>query len=61
MDIPDIEIIMLGELEKPGGIGEAPVVPVAGALANAIFNATGVRVTRTPFTPKNILTALARG
>ena len=33
----------------PGGIGEPPTPPAAPALANAIFNATGVRMRRMPF------------
>lgn len=42
------------------GIGEPTVVPVAAALANAVFDATGVRVTHVPFTPERVLEALAR-
>ncbi|WP_243319837.1 molybdopterin cofactor-binding domain-containing protein [Geothrix sp. SG200] len=40
------------------GIGEPPVVPVAAALANAVFDATGARVTHVPFTPERVLEAL---
>ncbi len=42
------------------GIGEPPVVPVAAALANAVFDATGARVTHVPFTPERVLEALKR-
>ena len=42
------------------GIGEPPVVPVAAALANAVFDATGARVTHVPFTPGRVLEALKR-
>jgi len=42
------------------GIGEPPVVPVAAALANAVFDATGARVTHVPFTPERVLEALMR-
>jgi CO/xanthine dehydrogenase Mo-binding subunit len=42
------------------GIGEPPVVPVAAALANAVFDATGARVTHVPFTPERVLEALSR-
>jgi len=42
------------------GIGEPTVVPVAAALANAVFDATGARVAHVPFTPERVLEALAR-
>jgi CO/xanthine dehydrogenase Mo-binding subunit/aerobic-type carbon monoxide dehydrogenase small subunit (CoxS/CutS family) len=60
LDIPEIQIFLKGQMEGAGGVGEAPVVPVAGALANAIFNATGFRPTRMPFTPKNILASMGK-
>jgi CO/xanthine dehydrogenase Mo-binding subunit len=37
------------------GIGEIPLVPTAPAVANAIFNATGIRVTQLPITPEQVL------
>jgi xanthine dehydrogenase YagR molybdenum-binding subunit len=40
------------------GIGEPPIIPTAGAVANAIHNATGVRMTTLPMTPDRVLTAL---
>jgi CO/xanthine dehydrogenase Mo-binding subunit len=40
------------------GVGEPPIVPVAGAINNAIKAATGVRVTELPATPERILKAL---
>ncbi len=42
------------------GVGEPPVVPVAAAIANAIKDATGVRLMELPMTPERILAALAR-
>ena len=42
------------------GIGEAPVVAVAGAVANAIAAATGVRMGRLPMTPRRVWRALNR-
>lgn len=57
-DIPEIEVVLLGQAERSSGVGEAPVVPVAGALSNAIFNAIGKRVTKMPFSPRNVLEAL---
>jgi len=49
------------------GIAEGCIIPAVGALANAVFNATGVRVRELPITPDKILmglmnsTVLSRG
>ncbi|MGE0799082.1 MAG: xanthine dehydrogenase family protein molybdopterin-binding subunit [Lautropia sp.] len=40
------------------GASEAPVSPAAGAIANAIFDAVGVRITSLPITPEKVLTAI---
>ena len=40
------------------GVGEPPVVPVAAAIANAIKDAVGVRMTHLPMTPERVLAAL---
>lgn len=40
------------------GVGEPPIIPTAGAIANAVYNATGVRMTALPMTPDRVLTAL---
>jgi 4-hydroxybenzoyl-CoA reductase subunit alpha len=40
--------------------GEGPIVPVPGAIANAIYNAVGVRITELPITPEKILKALEK-
>ena len=42
----------------PRGCGEMPVIPVAPALCNALFNITGKRLRRTPFTPERVKKAL---
>jgi CO/xanthine dehydrogenase Mo-binding subunit len=41
------------------GAGEAATAPVAAALANAIFDAVGVRLRRVPMTPDRVKQALA--
>jgi xanthine dehydrogenase YagR molybdenum-binding subunit len=41
------------------GVGEPVTIPTAPALANAIFDATGVRVTHAPVTPARLLELMA--
>lgn len=48
-DIPPIEVHIMENDEKPGGVGEPGLPPFAPALANAIFDLTGQRVRRLPF------------
>jgi CO/xanthine dehydrogenase Mo-binding subunit len=59
--VPDrIDIAILNRPELPAtGAGEASTRPVAAAIANAIFDATGVRLRRAPFTPERVKAALA--
>ena len=59
-DVPSIEVILLERPEETlWGGGEASTVPVAAALGNAIFDATGVRLRRVPFTAERVKRALA--
>ncbi|MEC8495844.1 MAG: xanthine dehydrogenase family protein molybdopterin-binding subunit [Planctomycetota bacterium] len=46
------------ERDSVCGMAEAPIIPGQSAIANAIYNACGVRMTRMPFTPDNVLTAI---
>ena len=59
-EVPDsIELVIVGN--KPGrsyGAGEPSTRPVAAALANALFDATGARLRRVPFTPERLLAAM---
>jgi len=43
------------------GIAEPAVIPAVGAIANAVFNATGVRIRELPITPDKILMGLISG
>jgi nicotinate dehydrogenase subunit B len=54
----DIVIINHPEL-PPSGAGEPSIRPVAAAIANAIFDATGVRIRRVPFSPDRVKQALS--
>src|SRR5436305_12182380 len=54
--IPKIDVLMLPRQDQPPlGVGESASVPSAAAIANAIFDATGVRFRELPFTPERIL------
>ncbi len=63
-DVPIINKI--DEVETPDpttshgqkGVGECPIVPVAAATANAVFDATGIRFTELPLSPEAVLPAL---
>ena len=58
-DIPKIDVLMLPRQDQPPlGVGESASVPSAAAIANAIFDATGVRFREPPFTPERILRGL---
>ena len=60
-DIPKIDVLMLPRQDQPPlGVGESASVPSAAAIANAIFDATGVRFRELPFTPERILGGIAR-
>jgi isoquinoline 1-oxidoreductase len=57
-DVPPIEVVLLDRRDlPPAGAGEAPMIAVAPALANAIFEATGLRLRSLPLTPHGMLPA----
>ncbi|MCI0546063.1 MAG: xanthine dehydrogenase family protein molybdopterin-binding subunit [Candidatus Rokubacteria bacterium] len=64
-DLPRIETIIV-EVPSPAGpfgargVGEPPIVPAPAALANAIQDATGLRLTELPLTPERIALGLAK-
>jgi CO/xanthine dehydrogenase Mo-binding subunit len=61
-DVPDIDTVLINRPDMPAlGAGEPSIVPVTGAIANAVFDATGARLREVPFTPARVLAALKAG
>jgi CO/xanthine dehydrogenase Mo-binding subunit len=55
-----IDVVLINHPElPPTGAGEPSIRPVAAAIANAIFDATGVRIRRVPFSPDRVKAALS--
>ena len=63
LDLPEIKPILV-ETNDPAcpfgakGIGEIVLVPTAAAIANAIYDAVGIRIRELPITPEKVLQAL---
>ena len=61
-EVPALEFELIQRLDQPPlGVGEAASTPVPAALANAVFDATGVRLRTVPFRAERVKAALARG
>jgi xanthine dehydrogenase molybdenum-binding subunit len=63
VDVPLIEPILLNRPDPIGpygakALGEPPLVPVAAAIANAVYDATGVRIHELPITAEKVLAGL---
>ena len=57
--VPEMEVILVGtDHDIPYGGGEPPIVVMGGAIANAIFDATGARVLRQPLSPERVKAAI---
>ncbi len=62
-EIPEMDVTFIESMDGEGprgakGVGEAPAICIAAATANAIYNATGVRILALPYTPENVYRAL---
>jgi CO/xanthine dehydrogenase Mo-binding subunit len=57
-EVIDVVIINRPEIE-PSGAGEPSIRPVSAAIANAVFDATGVRIRRVPFVPDRVKSAMS--
>jgi xanthine dehydrogenase molybdenum-binding subunit len=62
-DMPELAITLIETVDADGpfgakGVGEAGTIPVAAAVANAVKDATGVRITELPLTPERVYRAL---
>jgi CO/xanthine dehydrogenase Mo-binding subunit len=56
----EVNVVLINHPDiAPSGAGEPSIRPVAAAIANAIFDATGVRIRRVPFSPDRVKSALS--
>lgn len=56
--VPEIDVILVESGHHPSGVGEPASTVVAPAVANAVYNAVGVRIRHMPITPEAVLDAL---
>jgi nicotinate dehydrogenase subunit B len=58
-EVPEVQINLINRPDVPSsGAGEAATTPIPAAIGNAIFDATGIRLRRVPFTSERVLAAL---
>jgi CO/xanthine dehydrogenase Mo-binding subunit len=59
-EVPKVQTILINRPDQPStGVGEMATNPVAAAISNAVFDATGVRLRSLPFRPDAVRTAFA--
>jgi nicotinate dehydrogenase subunit B len=58
-ETPEIEIVLINRFDQPAvGAGEPATVTTAAAVANAVYDATGIRLRQIPFTPERVKESL---
>ncbi|HEX5767469.1 MAG TPA: molybdopterin cofactor-binding domain-containing protein, partial [Burkholderiales bacterium] len=57
-EVPAVEVLLMKNTENPVGAGECAMGPTAAAIANALYDALGVRVRDLPLTPERIAAAM---
>jgi CO/xanthine dehydrogenase Mo-binding subunit len=58
-EVPKVEVVLLNRPDQEAtGAGETAITVVAGAIGNAIFDATGARIRQVPITPERVKAAL---
>ena len=53
-ETPEIQVDIIADNDKPDGVGEPGLPPLAPALGNALFDLTGIRLRKLPFDLENI-------
>jgi nicotinate dehydrogenase subunit B len=60
-DVPDVDVVLIDRPDvRSSGAGEAACIPLGAVISNAIFDATGVRMRRVPFTDDRVRAALSQ-
>jgi isoquinoline 1-oxidoreductase beta subunit len=59
-EMPKVEVHIMPSQEPPGGVGEPGVPPIAPAVANAVFNATRIRLRKLPMKPEALKEAMVK-
>jgi CO/xanthine dehydrogenase Mo-binding subunit/aerobic-type carbon monoxide dehydrogenase small subunit (CoxS/CutS family) len=61
-DLPEVEVVLLDRPDEPSaGGGETPIVAVAPAIANAVFDACGARLRSMPLAPDGVVAGVGSG
>jgi xanthine dehydrogenase molybdenum-binding subunit len=66
LDSPEVDVILVEQPDPTGpfgakSVGESAMASIAPAIANAIYDAVGVRIRELPITPNKVLKALKSG
>jgi CO/xanthine dehydrogenase Mo-binding subunit len=59
--MPKMEVVLVDNRQfPPDGIGEPPIITMGAVIANAVYDAVGVRLLQLPMTPVRVKEALSR-